>query len=87
MAYRRSAFVPRMVLKAGFASVVPALALIEACSSSPVVMGVAAVAYCCFEAGLGDGDANDAVSDAPKDVATDVTSDVATDAVSDSPKD
>lgn len=36
---------------------------LQACSN-PITYGVAAVAYCCFEAGPGDGDA-DAKSDAP----------------------
>jgi len=72
MARKRSAFVPKVIFGVSFGGVIPAL-LIQACSSKPP-MGVAAVAYCCFEASLPDGDASDATeaaSDAPSDVATD----------------
>jgi hypothetical protein len=48
------------------------------------VLGVAAVAMCCFEASLPDGDASDAkseaTSDAPVDSPSDVTGDVTGDA-------
>lgn len=81
MARKRSFFVPRAVLGAKFGGgIVPAcVALgIQACSNTGP-MGVAAVAYCCFEAGLNDGDAGDATeaaadvttSDAPEDTSND----------------
>jgi hypothetical protein len=83
MARRRTAFVPRAVLGASFGSVVPAcVALgIQACGSGPII-GVAAVAYCCFEAGKGDGDADasdSAQADAPSETSADVTSDATKD--------
>lgn len=55
-----------------FGSVVPACVALglQACSNSEP-MGVAAVAYCCFEASVPDGDASDAQTDASQDVATD----------------
>ncbi len=62
---KRFAFVPRSVIGASFGAVVPAIALwgLEACSSSGPVIGVAGVAYCCFEAGVAadafGGDASD----------------------------
>ncbi len=47
-------------------------------------MGVAAVAYCCFEAGVGDGDASDAKTvDAPSDRSSDAVSDAVDDEVKD----
>jgi hypothetical protein len=48
---RKSAFVPRAVLGATFASVVPVLG---ACGNGQTPPGVAAVAYCCFEAGVAE---------------------------------
>ena len=60
---KKTAIVPSLVLTASFATVIPSVA---ACSGSdPVVgskdarpdtiwYGVAAVAYCCFEAGVAD---------------------------------
>ena len=83
MLKRRSFFGPRAVLGASFGGVVPAcVALgIQACSSGPIV-GVAAVAYCCFEAGLGDGDAGDAT-----EASTDGADDVQADAPADAPTD
>ncbi len=82
---KRSAFVPRAVLGASFGTVVPACVVVglQACSSGPT-LGVAAVAYCCFEASLPDADASDATdakSDAPSDVITD--GDAPTDVVGD----
>jgi hypothetical protein len=79
MARKRSSFVPRLVLGAGFGGVVPACVALglQACSSSPP-LGVAAVAYCCFEASTGDADASDAKSDA-------IENDGATDALMDAP--
>lgn len=76
---RRSALVPRSVIGARFCAVVPTFVLlgIEACSSGGPVVGVAAVAYCCFEAGvadaafLQDGDAQSGDSDAPSDAPSD----------------
>ncbi|HEX4512501.1 MAG TPA: hypothetical protein VH054_03160 [Polyangiaceae bacterium] len=67
-----------------FAGVVPASIVLglQACSSGPV-LGVAAVAMCCFEASMPDADASDAkteASDAPEDSPSDVTSDVIGDA-------
>ncbi len=78
MRRRRSAIVPRAVLGVSFGGVVPAaVALgIQACSSSPPP-GVAAVAYCCFEASPGP-DAN-AAGDSPSETTTDAPSDVTTD--------
>ncbi len=85
MARRRSAIVPRAVFGVSFGGVVPAcVALgIQACSSGPV-LGVAAVAYCCFEASTTDADASDgdAVSDSKSDSA-----DSPSDAVTDAPGD
>ncbi len=80
MRRRRSAIVPRAVFGVSFGGVVPAAVAIgiQACSSGPV-LGVAAVAYCCFEAGLPDADASDA-TDSPSETATDAPSDVTTDA-------
>jgi len=77
---KRTYFVPRAVFGVSFGGVVPAcVALgIQACSSTTPPMGVAAVAYCCFEAGTNDGDASDATpeaSDAETDASNDVTSD------------
>jgi hypothetical protein len=86
MARRRTAFVPRAVLGASFGSVVPAcVALgIQACSTSGPP-GVAAVAYCCFEAGKPDGDASDASpTDAPSETSSDgATTDGSGDAAKD----
>lgn len=73
MARKRTAVVPRAVLGASFGSVIPAcVALgIQACSNGNPLPGVAAVAYCCFDASLGDGDAADSTTnDAPSDVTT-----------------
>jgi hypothetical protein len=83
MARRRSFFVPRSVLGASFGGVVPACVAIgiQACSSPPVY-GVAAVAYCCFEAGLPDGDGGDA-TEASTDADTDATADAPDDGSND----
>jgi hypothetical protein len=83
MARKRSAIVPRAVFGVSFGGVVPAcVALgIQACSSGPV-LGVAAVAYCCFEASAPDADAGDAPSDSQSDGA-DAPSDAVTDAIGD----
>jgi hypothetical protein len=84
MAKRRGSIVPRVVLGASFVAVVPQ---ITACSGpDPIVQfgqifyGVAAVAYCCFDAGVADvafvpdaTDSGDAPADAPDDVDTDAT--------------
>jgi hypothetical protein len=83
MARKRSAIVPRAVFGVSFGGVVPACVAIgiQACSSGPV-LGVAAVAYCCFEASTPDADASDgdatseSSTDAPSDVVVDVTGDV-----------
>ncbi len=83
MARKRSAIVPRAVFGVSFGGVVPACVAIgiQACSSGPV-LGVAAVAYCCFEASAPDADASDgdakseSSTDAPSDVVVDVTGDV-----------
>ncbi len=85
MARRRSAIVPRAVFGVSFGGVIPAcvVAGIQACSSGPV-LGVAAVAYCCFEASLPDADAGD--GDAVSEATTDAPSDVVTDAVGDGPE-
>jgi hypothetical protein len=88
MARKKTAIVPRAVFGVSFGSVVPASIMlgIQACSSGPT-LGVAAVAMCCFEASLPDGDASDAAketaSDAPGDSPTDTS---ATDAVGDGPE-
>ena len=84
---RRTKIVPRAVFGVSFGGVVPASIVLglQACSSGPV-LGVAAVAMCCFEASLPDGDASDAKTEA-SDAPSDTTSDVATDVVSDSPSD
>lgn len=86
---KRTAFVPRSVLGASFGSVVPAcVALgIQACGNGGPV-GVAAVAYCCFDATMPDGDAsdakaNDVSTDTPEDTSGDVTSDAPSDAQKD----
>ena len=81
---KRTYFVPRAVFGASFGGVVPAcVALgIQACSNSTPPLGVAAVAYCCFEAGTNDGDASDATEDT-----TDATEDAANDVASDAPGD
>lgn len=81
---KRSAFVPRAVLGASFGSVVPACVALglQACSNSGPA-GVAAVAYCCFEASLPDGDASDAASEAKTDAPSDVTTDAPSDAITD----
>lgn len=84
MAKRRGSIVPRVVLGASFVAVVPQ---ITACSGpDPIVQfgqiffGVAAVAMCCFDAGVADvafiidaSDASDSPADAPGDVDTDAT--------------
>jgi hypothetical protein len=80
MGRKRSAFVPRAVLGASFGSVVPACVVLglQACGTS-APQGVAAVAYCCFEASTPDAnDASDAAdaADATKDsTATDSATD------------
>jgi hypothetical protein len=77
VAQKRSAIVPRAVLKASFASVVPACVVLglQACGNTGP-LGVAAVAYCCFDASVGDGDASDAKTvDAPHDGSSDAVSD------------
>lgn len=76
---KRTKIVPRAVFGVSFGGVVPASIMLglQACGSQPV-LGVAAVAMCCFEASLPDGDASDAnseASDAPTDTTTDTTSD------------
>ena len=80
---KRTYFVPRAVFGVSFGGVVPAcVALgIQACSNTPP-MGVAAVAYCCFEAGTNDGDASDATPEA-SDAQTDAPEDVVADAPGD----
>lgn len=85
MARRRSAIVPRAVFGVSFGGVIPAcvVAGIQACSSGPV-LGVAAVAYCCFEASLPDADAGD--GDAVSEAMTDAPSDAPTDAIGDGPE-
>jgi hypothetical protein len=70
MARKRTAVVPRAVLGASFGGVIPAcvLAGIQACGTTTNPPGVAAVAYCCFEASVHDADASDATeTDAPSD--------------------
>ena len=82
---KRTAFVPRKVFAVSFGSVIPACVAfgIEACSTGPVI-GVAAVAYCCFEASTHDGDASDApATDSPNDTASEAASDSAGDAPKD----
>ena len=76
MARKRSFFVPRAVFGAGFKGVVPAcvVAGLQACSNS-VPPGVAAVAYCCFEASLPDASDGGDASDAPEDATTDAPED------------
>lgn len=80
---KSSSFVPRLVKRAAFVSVVPACVTLGACSSDKMQLGVAAVAFCCFEAGVAQmmfdaradsdaameasADAADARSDAPTD--------------------
>ena len=81
---KRTKIVPRAVFGVSFGGVVPASILLglQACGSGPV-LGVAAVAMCCFEASLPDGDASDAkseASDAPSDSTTDAPNDVMGDA-------
>jgi hypothetical protein len=81
---KRTKIVPRAVFGVSFGGVVPASIMLglQACSSGPV-LGVAAVAMCCFEAGSpdGDADASDATdstseaSDAPSETTTDATGD------------
>lgn len=83
MSRKRSAIVPRVVRAASFGAVVPACVAfgLQACSNGGPVLGVAAVAYCCFEASLPDADASDApneTSDAPNDAKLDSASDVTT---------
>jgi hypothetical protein len=80
---KRSRIVPRAVFGVSFGGVVPASIVLglQACSSGPV-LGVAAVAMCCFEASLPDGDASDATNEA-SDAPADTTSDVTTDAIGD----
>lgn len=82
MARKRTFFVPRAVLGASFGGVVPACVAfgLQACSNTvPPPYGVAAVAYCCFEASLGDGDASDASDEAIDDATADAPDDVAID--------
>ena len=94
---KRTRIVPSLVVTASFVGVIPMCAL-EACggttstqdgggdATNDQFLGVAAVAMCCFEASLPDGDASDAnaeASDAPSDTTTDVTTDV----IGDSPSD
>jgi hypothetical protein len=83
---KRTKIVPRAVFGVSFGGVVPASILLglQACGSGPV-LGVAAVAMCCFEASLPDGDASDAQSEA-SDAPSDTTSDVTTDAIGDAPE-
>ncbi len=85
MARKRSAIVPRAVFGVSFGGVVPACVAIgiQACSNSGPLPGVAAVAYCCFEASVppdadaSDGDAvSDTGKDAPSDAELDVVGDV-----------
>ena len=84
MTRRRSAIVPRAVFGVSFGGVIPALvAGLQACSSGPV-LGVAAVAYCCFEASVPDADASD--GDAVSEATTDAPSDAVTDAIGDGPE-
>jgi hypothetical protein len=84
MARKRSRFVPRAVFGAGFGSVVPACVIvgIQACGTNTPPPGVAAVAYCCFDAAAKDGEAGDATitdsavdADAQVDAPKDVTGD------------
>ena len=89
---RKSNIVPGLVLGASFTAVVPSV--VVACSGQDPVtnldnkfLGVAAVAYCCFEGGgvadvgfrpeAGDAakEASDAANDAPADTATDAPAD------------
>ncbi len=80
---KRTKIVPRAVFGVSFGGVVPAIVLgLQACSSGPV-LGVAAVAMCCFEASLPDAsDAkSEATSDAPVDSPSDVTGDVTGDVI------
>ena len=84
---KRTKIVPRAIFGVSFGGVVPASIAIglQACSSQPV-LGVAAVAMCCFEASLPDGDASDAkseASDAPSDTTSDAPADAPSDVVGD----
>jgi hypothetical protein len=90
MARRRSFFVPRAVFGVSFGGVVPAcVALgIQACNSGGPVLGVAAVAYCCFEASVPEGgDASEASTDAENDSATDSATDAPDDGSNDGSND
>ncbi len=88
MATQRTRVVPSLVLSATFVGVIPACAL-GACggtevgdggsdAKSEVILGVAAVAYCCFDA-MGVADVA-FIPDSPLDVASDAPSDSAKDA-------
>jgi hypothetical protein len=83
---KRTKIVPRAVFGVSFGGVVPASILLglQACGSQPV-LGVAAVAMCCFEASLPDGDASDAKTEA-SDAPSDSPSDVSTDVIGDAPE-
>ena len=93
---KRTRIVPSLVVTASFIGVIPACAL-GACGGTTgsqdgggdakvdQFLGVAAVAMCCFEASLPDGDASDATSEA-SDAPSEATSDVATDAIGDAPE-
>lgn len=85
---KRTRVVPNLVLSATFASVIPACALV-ACggteigdggsdATNEVILGVAAVAYCCFDA-MGVADIG-FIPDAPSDSAKDAPSDALKDA-------
>jgi hypothetical protein len=81
---KRTKIVPRAVFGVSFGGVVPASIVlgIQACSSPGPILGVAAVAMCCFEASAPDGDASDAPSEA-----SDAPADTTTDTIGDSPSD
>ena len=90
---RKSNIVPGLVLGASFTGVVPAVAITACSGQDPVTnldnkyLGVAAVAYCCFEAGVAaDAFVMDASKDAPKEATGDAP-DTGSDAPIDSPGD
>jgi len=89
---KSTAIVPRAVRTAKFIAVVPACAI--ACSGPDPILdlggvqfGVAAVAFCCFDAGGVAADVFIVDSRPPRDVTTEAANDAPTEAAEDAPAD